>query len=150
MRMSTGFVRSSAYDGKVRRVLFAITKDLKLPENEVLRAAAEFNKRVFEELQKRGADKRDVVRISCEFDVKDGKIEWNWDTLNIEIYKESEEIGATMSALMAQIEEEEMILQNALENLKKFAEKIRELVDDIERTIEELKRKRDSVASMRS
>ncbi len=150
MRMSTGFVRASAYDGKVRRVLFAITKDLKLPENEVLRAAAEFNKRVFEELQKRGADKRDVVRISCEFDVKDGKIEWNWDTLNIEIYKESEEIGATMSALMAQIEEEEMILQNALENLKKFAEKIRELVDDIERTIEELKRKRDSVASMRS
>ncbi len=150
MKMSTGFVRASAYDGKVRRVLFAITKDLKLPENEVLRAAAEFNKKVFEELQKRSADKRDVIRISCEFDVKNGKIEWNWDTLNIEIYKESEEIGATMSALMAQIEEEEMILQNTLEKLKKFAEKIRDLVDDIEKTIEELKRKRDSVASISS
>ena len=150
MRMSTGFVRASIYDSKVRRVLFAITKDLKLPENEILRAAAEFNKTVFEKLQEKGADKRDVVRISCDFDVEGDKIVWKWDTLKIEIYKESEEIGAMMSAFMSQIEEEEAILQNALEKLKQLAERIRDIVNEIENTIEELKRKRDSIASTRT
>ncbi|MGQ4891943.1 MAG: single- stranded DNA-binding family protein [Candidatus Njordarchaeia archaeon] len=147
MRMSTGFVRASAYDGKVRRVLFAITKDVGVADHEVLKAAAEINKKIFEELQNRGVNKRDVIRISCEFDVVDGKINWLWDTLKIEVYRESEEIGSKMSAFLAQIEEEEIVLQDALVKLKNLAERIRSIVDDIERTIEELKRKRESVSS---
>jgi len=150
MRISTGFVRASVYDSKVRRVLFAIKKDIKLPENEILRAAAELNKKIFEILQEKGADKRDVVRITCDFDIEGERIIWKWDTLKIEIYKESEEIGSMMSAFMSQIEEEEAIIQNALDKLKNLAEKIREIVNEIEGTIEELKRKRDSIASKRA
>ena len=145
--MSTGFVRASAYDGKVRRVLFAITKDVGVPDHEVLRAAAEINKKIFEELQNRGVDKRDVIRTSCEFGISDGKINWDWNTLKIEVYRERDEIGSKMSAFLSQIEEEEAVLQDSLVKLRNLAEKIRSIVDDIERTIEELKRKRESVSS---
>ncbi len=147
MRMSTGFVRAAIYDDKVRKVLFAITKKIGIPEHEVLRAAADFNKKIFDELQKRGIGKRDVVRISCDFDIKDGSIVWNWDTLSIEAYKESEEVGSKMSAFMTQIEAEENILREALDKLKSLAEKIRGVVEEIESTIEELERKRESVSS---
>ena len=149
MRMSTGFVRAAGYDDKVRRVLFAITRDEKIKEEEVLRAAAEFNKRVFEEMQKRGIEKRDVVRIACEFDIEDGKIVWKWDTLEIEAYKETEEIGVKMSALMKQMEEEEKILNKTLEKLMEIAEKVKSLGKEIEDTIDELRRRRASVPSER-
>lgn len=147
MRMSTGFVRASGYDHKVRRVLFAITKDKGIPEDEVLRAAAEFNKRIFEELQKRGVEKRDVIRITCEFDIVDNKIQWKWDTLQLEVYEESGEIGAKMSLFLSQIEEEERILQNALNKLKELSEQIRNIISEIERTIDEVKRRREIVSS---
>jgi len=147
MRMSTGFVRAAGYDDKVRRVLFAITRDEKIKEEEVLRAAAEFNKKAFEEMQKRGIEKRDVVRITCEFDIIDGKIIWKWDTLEIEAYKETEEIGVKMSALMKQMEEEEKILNKTLEKLMEIAEKVKSLGKEIEDTIKELRRRKASVPS---
>jgi len=147
MKMSTGFVRAAGYDDKVRRVLFAVTKNKGLKEDEILRAAAEFNKRVFEEMQKKGIEKRDVVRITCEFDIEDGKIVWKWDTLDIEAFKETEEIGVKMSALMKQMEEEERILNKALERLMEIAEKVKSLGKEIEETIEELKSKKVSLPS---
>mgnify|MGYP000689843730 FL=1 len=57
MRMSTGFVRAARYDDKVRRVLFALLRNKGVPNDEILRAAAEFNKKVFEEITKRGIEK---------------------------------------------------------------------------------------------
>ncbi|MEX2689009.1 MAG: single- stranded DNA-binding family protein, partial [Candidatus Njordarchaeum guaymaensis] len=72
MRLMTGYVRASAYDRKVRRVLFALLKG-KVSDDEILRASAEFNKKLFELLQKEGIDKRDVIRITCDFTIEDSK-----------------------------------------------------------------------------
>lgn len=146
MRMSTGFVRASRYDDKVRRVLFALLKG-KAREDEILRAAAEFNKRVFGILQEKGIEKRDVIRISCEFDLENGKIVWKWDTLNIEHYEEAVEIGAKMSALLAQMEEQEKFLEEALNRLTNVANKLREVADEIDTIISEFKRRRELVSS---
>jgi len=142
MKLITGYVRASRYDHKVRRVLFALLKG-KIPEDEILRGAAEFNKKIFEELKKRNIDKRDVIRITCEFDIDNKKIKWKWETLEIEHYEEAKEIGAKMSTLLQQLEHQEKLIEEFMEKLTKIAEKIRELAEEIDNTIAELKRKRE-------
>jgi len=142
MRMSTGFVRAARYDDKVRRVLFALLRNKGVPNDEILRAAAEFNKKVFEEITKRGIEKRDLVRIMCEFDLTpDKKIVWKWDTLKIEHYEEAKEIGAKLSALMAQLEERDRLLETLFNRLLKIAENLRTAASEIESLIDELKDK---------
>jgi len=146
VRLSTGFVRASGYDRKVRRVLFAMLGD-KLPDDAILKAAAELNKRVFEELQRRKIEKRDVIRIICDFDIKDNEIIWDWNSLKIEAYEEAAEIGAKMSALLAQMEEQDKLLEEALGKLIKIADKLREVADDMEKVINDLKKARELVPS---
>ncbi len=142
MRMSTGFVRAARYDDKVRRVLFALLRNKGVPNDEILRAAAEFNKKVFEEITKRGIEKRDLVRIMCEFDITpDRKIVWKWDTLKIEHYEEAKEIGAKLSVLMAQLEERDKLLETLFNRLLKIAENLRTAASEIESLIDELKDK---------
>lgn len=147
MRMSTGFVRAAAYDDKVRRVLFALLRD-KVPSEEILRAAAELNKRVFEEIKKRGIDKRDVIRIICEFDITpDRKIQWKWDTLQLEHYEEAAEVGAKMSAILSQLEETDKLLEEMFKRLLDVADKLRAAATEIEEIINELKRRKELVGS---
>ena len=146
MRLSTGFVRASGYDRKVRRVLFAMLGD-KLPDDSILKAAAELNKRVFEELQKRNVEKRDVIRIVCDFDVKDGNIVWDWNSLRIEVYEEAAETGAKISALLAQMEAQDKLLEEALDSLMNVAKRLRGVADEIERIINNLRKARELVPS---
>ncbi|MHA1615760.1 MAG: single- stranded DNA-binding family protein [Candidatus Njordarchaeales archaeon] len=146
MRLSTGFVRASGYDRKVRRVLFAMLGD-KLSDDAILKAAAELNKKVFEELQKKGIEKRDVIRIMCEFDIENGEVVWDWNSLRIEAYEEAAEVGAKMSALLAQMEEQDKLLEEALDKLMSTARKLREVADEIEKIISDLKKARELVPS---
>ena len=53
----TGFVRGSGCANKVRKVLFAITKGSVKPE-EVVRAAGELNRHIFEKFPELGAEKK--------------------------------------------------------------------------------------------
>jgi len=119
----------------------------KLPDDAILKAAAELNKRVFEELQRRKIEKRDVIRIICDFDIKDNEIIWDWNSLKIEAYEEAAEIGAKMSALLAQMEEQDKLLEEALGKLIKIADKLREVADDMEKVINDLKKARELVPS---
>ncbi|HIH72121.1 MAG TPA: DUF2258 domain-containing protein, partial [Thermococcaceae archaeon] len=72
-KLSTGFVRASGYANKIRKVLFALTRG-KLNPEEVIRASAQLNQYLFDKFQEMGIKKEDVVRISIEFNIKDGTI----------------------------------------------------------------------------
>ncbi len=133
--LRTGFVRANAYDIKVRKVLFA-QLGRRVGEDEILRASAELNKKIFEELQKRGVEKRDVIRVSVEYEVKDGRVEWKWDTLDIDVYKEIEEMGSKLSSILDEIEEKEEKLKNLSEKLRNLAEEIRKLTYEIDEMLD--------------
>ncbi|USS40401.1 DUF2258 domain-containing protein [Thermococcus aggregans] len=141
-KLSTGFVRASGYANKVRKVLFALTRGKLNPET-VVRASAELNQYLFDKLQEMGVKKEDVVRISIEFNIKNGEIEWNYDTLKIEVYKKEEE--EKLAEAMKEVEEREKALEIAIEELSKLSEKLRELSDEIAQIIERLKREHTSL-----
>ncbi len=129
--LRTGFVRANAYDIKVRKVLFAQVGG-RVKDEEILRAAAELNKKIFEELQKLGAEKRDVIRVMIKYSVQNGKIVWDWNTLDIEVYKEVEEIGSKLSSILEEVEKKEEQLKQLVEKLHSLAENIRKLTYELD------------------
>ncbi|RLF79457.1 hypothetical protein DRN34_04870 [Thermococci archaeon] len=141
-RLSTGFVRASGYANKVRKVLFALTRG-KLNPEAVVRASAQLNQYLFDKFQEMGVKKEDVVRISIEFNIKNGEIEWNYDTLKIEVYKKEEE--EKLAEAMKEVEESEKALEIAIEELSKLSEKLGELSEEIGQIIERLKREHTSL-----
>jgi hypothetical protein len=141
-KLSTGFVRASGYANKIRKVLFALTRG-KLNPEEVIRASAQLNQYLFDKFQEMGIKKEDVVRISIEFTIKNGEIEWDYDTLRIEVYKKEEE--EKLAEAMKEVEESEKALEIAIEELSKLSEKLKELSDEIAQTIERLKREHTSL-----
>ncbi len=132
--LSTGFVRANAYDIKVRKVLFAQAKAL-VSNDEILRAAAELNQKIFEELQNKGAEKRDVIRVRVEYEIRDGRIEWKYDTLDIDIYKESEAVGSKLSSILQEVEEKNELLKKLVEKLKELSENVRRITYEIDNTL---------------
>ena len=107
-RLSTGFVIAGAYADKVRRTLFAQAKQLNVETQEVVRAAAELNRILFEILVNRlGIDKGDVVRVRVDYEVKDGKIHWNYDSLQIEAFRRisDEEVAKKVSEVISRVSE---------------------------------------------
>jgi len=90
--LRSGYVIAGAYADKIRRTLFAQTRDLvksgELTAQEVARAAGELNRVLYEILvNKLKTDKGDVVRISVEYSVEGGRIVWNYDTLTLQVWR---------------------------------------------------------------
>ena len=142
MKLSTGYVRASGYAHKVRRVLFALARKMVEPK-EIIRASGELNQRIFEEFQRLGVSKEDVVRITVEFEVKDGTIVWDYDTLKIEVYRKSEE--EKLAKAMEEVEERERELEEKIKALEEVALNIKKLSDELIEKIEELKQEHTSL-----
>jgi len=90
--LRSGYVIAGAYADKIRRTLFAQTRDLvksgELTAQEVARAAGELNRVLYEILvNKLKTDKGDVVRISVEYNVEEGRIVWDYDTLTLQVWR---------------------------------------------------------------
>ena len=136
MKLSTGFVRASGYARKVRRVLFAIAKNRASPQ-EIIRAAGELNSFIFEKFQEMGVEKGDVVRISVPLRIGEGKIKWDYERLEIEVYRKSED--EKLAKAMEEVEKNEEALEEAIEELSTLAQKLRELSEEIEEKIEHIK-----------
>jgi len=90
--LSTGFIIAGAYADKVRKTLFAQLRDHvkrgEVSAQEVARAAAELNRVLYHILVERlKSDKGDVVRAKVEYDVEDGRVMWDYDTLQLEVFK---------------------------------------------------------------
>jgi hypothetical protein len=88
----TGYVIAGAYADKVRRTLFAQTRDLiksgTLTSQEVARAAGELNRILYEVfVNKLKTDKGDVVMVIIEYNVEDNRIVWNYDKLEVRVWR---------------------------------------------------------------
>ncbi|WP_456420601.1 single- stranded DNA-binding family protein [Thermococcus sp.] len=142
MKLSTGYVRASGYAHKVRRVLFALVRKEVQPK-EIIRASAELNQRIFEEFQKLGVSKDDVVRITVEFDITDGSIVWDYGSLKIEVYRKSEE--EKLAKAMEEVEEREKELDEKIRAIEEVALNLKKLTDELIERIEELKQEHTSL-----
>jgi hypothetical protein len=92
----TGYVIAGAYADKVRRTLFAQTRDLvksgTLTPQEVARAAGELNRILYEVfVNKLKADKGDVVMVNIEYNIEDNRIVWNYDKLEVRVWRRERE-----------------------------------------------------------
>ena len=134
--MSTGFVRAAGYADKVRRVLFATVKGI--DPQEIVRASAEFNMKVFDKLQEMKVDKSDVVRIMCDYEIKEGKIEWKWDTLNIEVY--AREDKPLLSEAMKEVEEAREALREIVSELSTLSSQLIDIAHKINDLIQRVRR----------
>jgi hypothetical protein len=88
----TGYVIAGAYADKVRRTLFAQTRDLvksgTLTPQEVARAAGELNRILYEIfVNKLKTDKGDVVMVNIEYNIEDNRIVWNYDKLEVRVWR---------------------------------------------------------------
>ncbi|MCD6157671.1 MAG: DUF2258 domain-containing protein [Euryarchaeota archaeon] len=87
--LSTGFIIAAGYANKIRRTAFAQMKDY-ADAREIVRATAALNMALFDVLREFNVDKTDVVRIRISYRIFDGKISWDPDTLEVEIFKRAE------------------------------------------------------------
>ncbi len=94
--LMTGYVIAGAYADKVRRTLFAQTRDLvksgTLTPQEVARAAGELNRILYEIfVNKLKTDKGDVVMVNIEYNIEDNRIVWNYDKLEVRVWRRERE-----------------------------------------------------------
>ena len=116
MRLNTGLIIVGAYADKVRRTLFAQLKDKikarEMDSKNVAKASADLNKLLYEIfVNKLKLDKGDVVRIIVDYDLADGEVVWNLDTLKIEVFKRvpEEEYAEIVKESIKRIEELEEV-----------------------------------------
>ena len=110
--LSTGLVIAGAYADKVRRTLFAQLKGKikagEVPQKEVARASGELNRFIYYVLvDKLRADKGDVVRIKVSYDIKEGKVSWDYENISIELWRKepAEKISALLKEALEILEE---------------------------------------------
>ena len=94
--LRTGYVIAGAYADKVRRTLFAQTRDLvkggTLTPQEVARATGELNRILYEVfVNKLKTDKGDVVMVNIEYNIEDNRIVWNYDKLEVRVWRRERE-----------------------------------------------------------
>ncbi len=114
--LNTGLVIVGAYADKVRRTLFAQLKDkIKAKEIDskmVAKASGDLNKLLYEIFVNRlKLDKGDVVRIVVDYDVENGEVVWNLESLRIEVFKRipEEEYAEIVGESVKKIEELEEV-----------------------------------------
>ncbi len=127
-RLFTGFVRAAGYAKKIRKALFAALKN-RVEAKEIIRASAELNQRIFEKMQEMQVDKSDVVTIEIEFDVREGRIEWNYDSLRIEVFKKEEE--EKLSKAMEEVEKIENELESTIEELHRALQNVEDAMKNL-------------------
>ncbi|RLI81794.1 MAG: DUF2258 domain-containing protein [Archaeoglobales archaeon] len=114
--LNTGLVIVGAYADKVRRTLFAQLRDKvkakEIDSKMVAKASGDLNKLLYEIFVKRlKLDKGDVVRIVVNYDVEDGEVVWDLDSLKIEVFKRlpEEDYSEILKESVRRIEELEEV-----------------------------------------
>lgn len=73
VEIRTGVIIAARYADKLRRAAFAAFKNV-LKQEEILRAVSELNKSLYDKLIEMGVEKLDIIRITVEARVQDGKL----------------------------------------------------------------------------
>jgi hypothetical protein len=107
--LNTGGIIAGAYADKVRRTLFALTKENVnqgiIKTEDVVYAAATLNQLLYKILvEELKCDKGDMVRIIIDYDIVNGKIVWNYDSLKIEWFRREDQ-GKVDEATKKRVEE---------------------------------------------
>lgn len=108
--LNTGTIIAGAYADKVRRTLFALTRQLQesgvIKSEDVAYGAAILNQILYKIIvETLKCDKGDVVRIVVDYEIKDSKINWKLDTLKIEwfVRKNQEEVDKAIKETISKI-----------------------------------------------
>jgi len=108
--LSTGLIIAGAYADKLRRTLFAQLSERvrsgEIDSKEVARAAAEVNQLLFNILvEDLKIDKGDVVRVRVDYNVENGMIKWDLNTLSLEVFKRvsDEEINSVIKKRVGEL-----------------------------------------------
>jgi hypothetical protein len=106
--LRTGIVIAARFADKLRRTAFAIFGRV-LSREEILRATAELNKKIFERLISMGVGKLDLVRITVEATVEGNKLVFGepkieWFIPHTEVEKRLQECEKRMSEVKQKIE----------------------------------------------
>ncbi|MCX8195857.1 MAG: DUF2258 domain-containing protein [Acidilobaceae archaeon] len=113
--LRSGVVLAGGYAEKLKRAFFAQVREHvkkgELKKEEAVKSIVELNKNLYHLLvEEWKVDKGDVVRISIEYEIKDGTISWKWETLTIEIWPKCLPIrvyASTGEKMVAKPQEEE-------------------------------------------
>jgi hypothetical protein len=113
LRLVSGLTLVSGYAHKVRRTIYAQLKDLikagVIDPRIVAYRVGFLNRLLFKTLvEELKLDKHDVVRISIDYEVVNGDIEWELDTLKVEVWKEAPELEDKAVEAFKRIAIEEM------------------------------------------
>lgn len=105
-KLTTGLVIAGAFAMKLRRTLFAQMKPVikigQVTSEELTRAAGELNSLLYLALVERlKVSKGDVVRITIEYSLEDGKVSWDLSSLRLEVFRRvgDEEVDAVLKEL---------------------------------------------------
>lgn len=123
--MSTGLILVSGYAHKIRRTMFAQLKDMvksgEVSNKEVAYKTGILNKILFEVLVgKLQLDKHDVVRIRIDYEVENGEIKWDYDTIQIEVWKRSDDLAEKAVNEFKRLLEQEQFMREAGYTLSKI------------------------------
>ncbi len=110
--LSSGYIIVGAYADKIRRTLFAQLREAikkgEIDSKTVAKAAADLNKLLYEILVNRlKLDKGDVVRIRVEYELENGEIRWNLESLRVEAFRRipDEEVDRIVNESIKRMEE---------------------------------------------
>ncbi len=110
--LSSGYIIVGAYADKIRRTLFAQLREAikrgEVDSKTVAKAAADLNKLLYEILVNRlKLDKGDVVRIRVEYEVENGDIIWNLESLKVEAFRRipDEEVDRIVNESIGRMED---------------------------------------------
>lgn len=128
--VSTGIVRLKYVVDKIKRELLVEGYD----PSAINEALSELEKIVKEKMLEKGLSDEDVVEVSLEYNVSDGKIIWKTETLNIVVYRPLEEISSVkkeVEELKSRNRELEEKLAHVKEVLKEISDKVSKILSEI-------------------
>ncbi|CCC82458.1 DUF2258 domain-containing protein [Thermoproteus tenax] len=73
VEISTGVIIAARFADKLRRAAFAAFKNM-VKQEEILKSVADLNRSLYEKLVAMGIGKLDIIRISVEAKVEDGRL----------------------------------------------------------------------------
>lgn len=71
--LRTGIIVAARFADKLRRTAFAVFGGV-VPRDEILKAVAELNRKVYERMVAMGIGKLDIIRVAVEAVVEDGRL----------------------------------------------------------------------------
>jgi hypothetical protein len=106
--LRTGVVIAARFADKLRRTAFAVFGRV-VPREEVVRAAAELNRKIYERLIAMGVGKLDIVRITVEAAVEGNKLVFGepkieWFIPHAEVEKQLQECEKRIAEMKQKIE----------------------------------------------